>query len=148
MRPLSMREYITNLKSSVVGWELTQPCIANRPHYIHVITGAMASQITSLTIVYSSVYSDADQRKHQSFASLVFVRTGEFPAQTASNEKNGSIWWRHRDRKLSVSDGVYYAMFMMLHNISIKIHRMLKCFRSISIEFSLIASNRETSVAR
>ena len=32
------------------------------------------SQITSLTIVYSIVYSDADQRKHQSFASLAFVR--------------------------------------------------------------------------
>ena len=36
--------------------------------------GAMASQITSLTIVYSTVYSHADQRKHQSSASLVFVR--------------------------------------------------------------------------
>ena len=35
---------------------------------------AMASQITSLTIVYSIVYSDADQRKHQSSASLAFVR--------------------------------------------------------------------------
>ena len=34
----------------------------------------MASQITSLTIVYSAVYSDADQRKHQSSASLAFVR--------------------------------------------------------------------------
>ena len=36
--------------------------------------GAIASQITSLTIVYSIVYSDADQRKHQSSASLAFVR--------------------------------------------------------------------------
>ena len=35
--------------------------------------GAMASQITSLTIVYSTVYSDADQRKHQSSALLAFV---------------------------------------------------------------------------
>ena len=34
----------------------------------------MASQITSLTIVYSTVYSGADQRKHQSSASLAFVR--------------------------------------------------------------------------
>ena len=34
----------------------------------------MTSQITSLTIVYSIVYSGADQRKHQSSASLVFVR--------------------------------------------------------------------------
>ena len=42
-------------------------------HYNDVIMGVMASQITSLTIVYSSIYSDADQRKHQSSASLAFV---------------------------------------------------------------------------
>ena len=36
--------------------------------------GTMASQITSLTIVYSTVYSNADQRKHQRSASLAFVR--------------------------------------------------------------------------
>ena len=35
--------------------------------------GAIASQITSLTIVYSTVYSGVDQRKHQSSASLAFV---------------------------------------------------------------------------
>ena len=43
-------------------------------HYSDVIIGAMASQITSLTIVYSTVYSASDQRKHQSSASLAFVR--------------------------------------------------------------------------
>ena len=42
-------------------------------HYSDVIMGAMASQITSLTIVYSTVYSGADQRKHQCSASLAFV---------------------------------------------------------------------------
>ena len=49
--------------------------------------GAMASQITSLTIVYLTVYSGADQRKHQSSASLARNSqvTGEFPAQRASN---------------------------------------------------------------
>ena len=36
--------------------------------------GAIASQITSLTIVYSTVYGDANERKHQSSASLAFVR--------------------------------------------------------------------------
>ena len=35
--------------------------------------GAIGSQITSLTIVYSTVYSGADQSKHQSSASLAFV---------------------------------------------------------------------------
>ena len=41
---------------------------------IDVIMTTMASQITSLIVVYSTVYSDADQRKHQSSASLTFVR--------------------------------------------------------------------------
>ena len=36
--------------------------------------GEIASQITSLTIVYSTIYSGADQREHQSSASLAFVR--------------------------------------------------------------------------
>ena len=43
-------------------------------HYIDVIMGAIPSQITTFTIVYSTVYSGADQRKHQSSASLAFVR--------------------------------------------------------------------------
>ena len=42
-------------------------------HYDDVIMGAIASLITSLTIVYSTVFSDAAQRKHQSSASLAFV---------------------------------------------------------------------------
>ena len=43
-------------------------------HYNIVIIGALASQIPSLTIVYSTVYSGADQRKRQCSASLAFVR--------------------------------------------------------------------------
>ena len=42
-------------------------------HYTDVIMITMASQITSLTIVYSTVYSGADQSKHQNSASLAFV---------------------------------------------------------------------------
>ena len=54
--------------------------------------GTIASQITSLTIVYSTAYSGADQRKHQSSASLAL-----FPAQMASNAENVSIWWCHHE---------------------------------------------------
>ena len=43
-------------------------------HYTDVTMSPMASQITSLGIVYSTVYSSADQRKHKSSASLAFVR--------------------------------------------------------------------------
>ena len=42
-------------------------------HYNDVVMGMMESQITSLTIVYSNVYSGADQRKHQISTSLAFV---------------------------------------------------------------------------
>ena len=42
-------------------------------HYSDVILD-MASQITNITIFYTTVYSDADQRKHLSYASLAFVR--------------------------------------------------------------------------
>ena len=42
-------------------------------HYKDVIMATMSSQITSLKIVYSIVYSDADQSKYQSSASLAFV---------------------------------------------------------------------------
>ena len=79
--------------------------------------GVMASQITSLTIVYSTVYSGADQRKHQSSASLAFSGnlpvTGEFPAQMTSNVKNeipqyaysvNVIWWRGFINSLRPSD--------------------------------------------
>ena len=68
-------------------------------HYGDVIMGAMASQITSLTIVYSIVYSNADQRKHQSSASLAFVwgihRDRWITRTMAGNAENVSISWRH-----------------------------------------------------
>ena len=54
----------------------------------------MASQITSLTIVYSTVYSDADQRKHQSSASLAF---GDRWIPRTNGQLRGKcpIWWCH-----------------------------------------------------
>ena len=69
-------------------------------HYSDVIMGAVASQITSLSIVYSTVYSGADQRKYQKLRVTGLCAgnspvTGEFPAQKASNTANVSIWWRH-----------------------------------------------------
>ena len=47
--------------------------IFHQHHYNDVIMGAISSQITSITVVYLTVYSGADQRKHQSSASLAFV---------------------------------------------------------------------------
>ena len=56
-------------------------------HYNDVIMTTIGSQITSLTVVYSTVYSDEDQRKHQSSASLAFV------------------WGIHRDRWIPRTKG-------------------------------------------
>ena len=83
--------------------------------------GSIAYQITSLMIVYSTVYSDADQRKHQSSASLAFVRgihrgTGEFPVQMASNAENVSIWWRHDEYiEIYVLDFMDESLFLSLY---------------------------------
>ena len=43
-------------------------------HHSDVIMSSMATQITGVSMVYSTHYSDADPRKHQSSASLAFVR--------------------------------------------------------------------------
>ena len=69
-------------------------------HYCDVIMGAIASQITSLTIVYSIVYSGANQKKTSKLRVTGLCAgnspaPGEFPAQMASNAENVSIWWRH-----------------------------------------------------
>ena len=54
--------------------------------------GTVASQVTSLTIVYETVYSDADQSKHQSSASLAFVwGIHRGPTQMAYNAEKVSI---------------------------------------------------------
>ena len=65
---------------------------------------AMSSQITSLRIVYSSVYSMRRSRKTSKDRVTGFCEgntpvTGEFPAQSASNAENVSIWWRHHSDK-------------------------------------------------
>ena len=61
-------------------------------HYSDVIMSTMVFQITSLTIVSSTAYSGADQRKHQSSASLAFV-PGIHRSPVNSLHK-GPVTWR------------------------------------------------------
>ena len=60
---------------------------------------AMASQITGISTVCSTVCSGADQTKHQFRVTGLCAGnspvTGEFPAQRANDAENVSIWWRH-----------------------------------------------------
>ena len=75
-------------------------------HYRNVIMSAMASLITGILIIFSTVWtvcSGADQRKHQSPALPAFFEgnssmTWEFPAQKASDAESVSIKWRHYEQ--------------------------------------------------
>ena len=77
-------------------------------HYSDVIMSAMASQITGVLIVYSTVCSSADQRKHQSSVSLVYVRGVHrwnprnhrwILRPKASDAEHVSISWRHHENR-------------------------------------------------
>ena len=72
------------------------------PHYSDVIMGAMASQITGVLIVYSTVCSGADQRWHQSSASLVCVRgIHRWPVNSRCHR------WTPRSRKKPVTRNMF-----------------------------------------
>ena len=105
-----------------------------RRYYSGYIMSAMASQITGVSIFHSTVCSGADQKKHQSSASLAFVGgnslvTVKFPAQKASNEENVSLWWRHqgymtRCEAISPSNG-YRATRPIEYKRCIDLHDLL-----------------------
>ena len=69
-----------------------------RLHYNDVIMSAMASQITSLTIVYSTIYSRSRSKKPSKLRVTGLCEgnspvTGEFPAKKARTAEH--VWWRH-----------------------------------------------------
>ena len=88
--------------ATIVTSSLMQACILAGKHNYDIIMSAMVSQIIGVSIVFSTIYWGADQRKRQSCASLASLCgnspvTGEFPAQMASTAENVSIWWRHHE---------------------------------------------------
>ena len=80
--------------------------------YITVIISAMASQITCVPIIYLTIYSGANQRKHQSSASLAFV--GENDRWPANSPHKGPV-----TRKMFLFDDViiYVTTAMNYSNI-------------------------------
>ena len=64
----------TQISLKITYLTLHSNVLAHELHYNDGITSAMESQITGLLIVCSTVCSGTDQRKHQSSASLAFVR--------------------------------------------------------------------------
>ena len=90
--------------SDVFSWP-HEPCYQGYQneagYYNDVIMAKMASQITSLTIVYSTVIKRRSKKTSKLRATGLCAGnspgTGEFPAQRASNAENIFIWWRHHD---------------------------------------------------
>ena len=74
-------------------------------YYNDVIISAVASQITSVSIVCSTVGSGAEENikapRHCPFFAGNSPVTGEFPAQKASNAESVSIWWHHHMKLFS-----------------------------------------------
>ena len=69
-------------------------------HYNDVMMGAMASQISGVSIVCSTVCWECRSKKTPKLRVTGLCDgnppvTGEFPPQKASNAENVSIWWRH-----------------------------------------------------
>ena len=85
-------------------------------HYSDVIMSAMASQVTSLTIVYSTVYSGADPRKQQSSVSLALVRGIQL--WPVNSLHNGPVTW-----KMLPFDDVIMMYFVAGGRMAIMAHR-------------------------
>ena len=76
---ISKVQYGILLRAAAQGPSVLQICLKittkiSFTHYSDVIMSAILSQITGVSIVYLAICSGADQRKHQSSASLAFVR--------------------------------------------------------------------------
>ena len=120
----------------VVFWLKFSCSVFLMVHYGDVIMGTMASQITILTIVYSTVYWDA--AKNSSVTGLCVGKspgTGEFPAQMACNAENISIWWRHHAKIIKPSrphhgvtrtQWVNFEVFMGINYIGLVIRAVIE----------------------
>ena len=128
-------------------------------HYSDVIMSATASQITNLTIVYSTVYSGADQRKHQSSASLAFVR-GIHRSPVDSPHKGlvtrkCFISWRHHDYALIIVlsiDEVLYRRWLYRYSFDTcflwaRIRQRVSCYCVDKYNHTLFLRKGNISVA-
>ena len=98
-----IQDVILYIPKHIYGWEALKLLSWDHlPIYqSEVIMSTMASQINGVSIVYSTVCSGVDQRKHQSPASLTFVRgihrrsVNSRHTERASDSENVPIWWHH-----------------------------------------------------
>ena len=100
--------YATNRIIDEYVWTHTIGDTKARCHYSDVIMGPIASQITSLTIVYSIVYSDADQRTHQSSVLRAFVRG------IHRGPVNSPYKWPVTRKMFPFDDGIMHCVLQVL----------------------------------
>ena len=92
---ISLCSILFTENSTFVRMCLIEDLRAYFPHYSDVIMGATTSQIISLTIVYSTIYSGADQKFYQKTSKHRVTGDRWTPRTNGSNAENVSIWWRH-----------------------------------------------------
>ena len=123
---------------SAVCWDRVQII-----HYNDVIMSAMAYQITSLTIVYSTVYSGADQRKHQNSASVAFVMG--IHRSPVNSQHKGPVMWK----MFPFDDVIMLVVWMCLELIyrvecyilSSKDRWCIELFATVSFFLTLVVQN-------
>ena len=107
---------------------IMEPGCMRNYHYSDVVMGTMASQIISLTIVYSTNYSGADQRKHQSSASLAFVwRIHQWPV---NSQHKWPVMWK----MFPFDDVIMIVMFFHLLFVDNINSRTAKNFSFLSVQ--------------
>ena len=113
-------------------------------HYNDAIMSALASPITSVSIVCPIVCSGADQRKHQS-SDLCEGNppvTGRFLSQRANNAENFSIWWHHHVCLLRnfPSTGILFTPGTDIHHYEkvCRVQRLLTSARIFMVIYSLL----------
>ena len=88
-------------------------------HYSDVIIGEMASQIPSITIVYSTVFSGADQRKHQTprHWRLWGDFTDDWWISRTNGQERGKYFhlWRHHGTTTNVPQQHWCGTLVELH---------------------------------
>ena len=97
-----------------ISFTLPRLILEGKSHWYcnDVIMSPNASQVTSLTIVYSAFYSRSKKTSKIRVTGLCVVNspvTSEFPAQKANNSENFSIWWRHHGIPVSQCETIDYG---------------------------------------
>ena len=111
------------------------------------IMRAMASQITSLAIVWSTVYSGADQKKTSKLRVIGLCAgkspvTGEFSAPRASNAENVSIWWRHH------IDTVYSIIHAQCFRMVCFVWVILWTHKGVYYQFAIFCSTAQPTLGQ